>query len=229
MASASGTASRLGRASCISGGQSLVWLVRVNPIHTNSARCLAATKGITMSNKISATVRKFRAEIEKIGRATDTGRLLVWTAHEESGLRGEKLVGYLFGDADPVEGFRKANVNRITQAGIALRENGDEVTIESLHAAINAIEESYRVKRATKKAEPEGESVEVTAATAEAVSVEADLIRVARQFRALISTMGQDALPVLTEVYGDAAIATAVFAAIVKANRKSANRETVSA
>ena len=182
-----------------------------------------------MSEKITPTVRKFRAEVERIGKSSDNGRLLVWAAHRESGLRGDALVTYLFGSAAPIDGFRKANVNRITQAGIALAENGDEVTIESLHAAINAIEESYRAKRAEKRAAEKGESVEVTPETAEAVSQEADLIRVARQFRALISTMGQDALPVLTEVYGDAAIATAVFAAIVKANRKTANRETVSA
>ena len=106
----------------------------------------------------------------------------------------------------------------------------DDATVEQIAAAVTAgnLVRNTRTPKAAAGAPEETETEETetekTVTVDPALSVEADLREHARQVRALVTTMGQDALPILVEVYEDAAIASTIYAAIVKANRIRAAR-----
>ena len=101
----------------------------------------------------------------------------------------------------------------------------DDATVEQIAEAVTAgnLVRNTRTPKAAAEATEETETEE-TVTVDPALSVEADLREHARQVRALVTTMGQDSLPILVEVYEDAAIASTIYAAIVKANRIRAAR-----
>lgn len=172
-------------------------------------------------------VRSLSAAQSKGRKALDEARFGIFRAARATGL-GETALHRALMEAAIVD-YSKPTVGNIIRATVDL---ADDASVEDVNAAYSAHLATQAAAKAAKKATQAGAPAADGDDTPEsdadvALSQEADLARVVRQFRALVATMGQDALPVLSEAYGDAVIANAVFAATVKANRKAASLATV--